>query len=248
MSNSIEEWRDVEGFGGMYQVSNWGRVRSLYYNKERILKQGYTSDGYKIVNLSSSCYTKCFLVHRLVAQAFKPNIENLPEVNHINEIRDDNEIINLEWCTKEYNLHYGTRSEKNKKKVYQYALDGKLIKAWNSLKDCNSSGFVPSSVSACCLGKQVLYKCCVWSYKLISTDYVVGLYKNCLLGNKVFKESDKYSSEITSESIEFLNSEIANLANMGHSVEKISSFLKENNINILPNVIDFFLVNNALSV
>lgn len=106
----------VIGYEDRYLVSNLGNVKSLYYNK--LVKQTLTSQGYYTVQLYR--HQKSFLtgVHRLVAMAFIPNPDNLPQVNHINEIKTDNRVENLEWCTAKYNTNYGDcikkRSEKQK--------------------------------------------------------------------------------------------------------------------------------------
>ena len=114
----MEEWRAVPGYEGLYEVSSYGRVKSLkrYKSnnggipliKERILKPYNDKKGYLNVRLRN----KNFKVHRLVAQAFIPNPNNLPQVNHKNEDKSDNRVDNLEWCTAKYNNTYGTRQDK----------------------------------------------------------------------------------------------------------------------------------------
>ena len=111
-----EEWRDIEGYEGRYQISDRGRVKALphrqpgaYSNKEIIRKQTHDTYGYPIVSLSKNGKTKTFTVHRLVAKAFIPNPDNLKEVNHKDEDKDNNSANNLEWCTTKYNLTYGHR-------------------------------------------------------------------------------------------------------------------------------------------
>lgn len=110
-----EEWRSIEGYEGLYEVSSYGRVRSLdryeinnlgYKRllKGKILSPGIKKDGYFIVSLKN----KNFRVHRLVAQAFIPNPEGLPQVNHKDEDKSNNNVDNLEWCDSKYNNNYGT--------------------------------------------------------------------------------------------------------------------------------------------
>ena len=102
--NKIEEWKPVKNFEGLYEVSNLGRIKSLYKNgKEKILKPMKHRDGYLVVNLYKNGKRKGCKVHRLVAQAFILNIDNKPEVDHINTIRDDNRVENLKWVTKKEN-------------------------------------------------------------------------------------------------------------------------------------------------
>ena len=113
-----EIWKDIPEYEGLYQVSNLGNIKSLEKSKgwckikEKTLKLRIDKDGYYRVILSKNSKPKMFLVHRLVAQAFIPNPNNLPEINHKNEIKTDNRVENLEWCTQLYNLHYGNRAKK----------------------------------------------------------------------------------------------------------------------------------------
>ena len=111
-----EIWKDIQGYERLYQVSNLGRVKALprtdsnnRHRKERIMKQFRDKDGYYILGLTKNHKHKTVRVHRLVANAFVQNPLNLPQVNHINEIKTDNRAENLEWCTDAYNLTYGSR-------------------------------------------------------------------------------------------------------------------------------------------
>ena len=120
MIDIIEEWRPVVGYEGLYEVSNTGRVRSLdryvrSKSKSYRLQKGSilspsTSNGYLYVILQASQVTRKFRIHRLVAQAFLPNPDNLPQVNHKDEDKLNNRVDNLEWCTVKYNNNYGTRT------------------------------------------------------------------------------------------------------------------------------------------
>ena len=125
----IEEWKDIViekngvtyDFTGKYQVSNFGRVRSLNYNhktgKIKLLKINKHGNGYCVVSLYENKKQKQFLVHRLVAFAFIPNPNGYTEVNHIDENKENNHVENLEWCTREYNMTYGTSKERRVGKV-----------------------------------------------------------------------------------------------------------------------------------
>ena len=120
----IEEiWRPIEGYEGLYEVSNTGQVRSLdryvkysngriHLHKGKVLSPIKDKDGYLQVSLyyNRKMYKK--YVHRIVAEAFLPNPDNLPEVNHKDEDKTNNNVTNLEWCDRKYNLSYGSRQER----------------------------------------------------------------------------------------------------------------------------------------
>lgn len=115
----IEEWRPVIGYEGLYEVSSYGRVRSLdkydsmnRFLRGRILRLFTDGLGYLRAQLYSNSKRKSFLVHRLVAQAFIPNPDNLPQVNHIDENPSNDNVDNLEWCDGKYNVNYGTRIDR----------------------------------------------------------------------------------------------------------------------------------------
>ena len=116
----IEEiWKPIEGYEGLYEVSNTGRVRSLdkydsmnRFLRGRILRLFTDGLGYLRAQLYSNSKRKSFLVHRLVAQAFIPNPDNLPQVNHRDENPSNDNVDNLEWCDGKYNVNYGTRIDR----------------------------------------------------------------------------------------------------------------------------------------
>ncbi len=117
-----EEWRDIEGYENLYQVSNKGQIKSLgngqTNSKERILKISLNKNGRYQVTLSKNGKRERFYVHRLVAQTFLENPNNYPMINHKDENKLNNCVENLEFCTAKYNVNYGTaierRSEKQK--------------------------------------------------------------------------------------------------------------------------------------
>ena len=104
---SHEQWRDIFGYDGMYQVSDLGRVRSRYSGEWRVMRPAKNHNGYLFVNLKRDGKQKNFYIHRLVASAFieNDNIFNT-EINHINEVKSDNRVSNLEYCDRSYNLSY----------------------------------------------------------------------------------------------------------------------------------------------
>ena len=153
-----EIWKDIKGYEGLYQVSNMGNVRSLMYNKHKILKPHKTENGYLQVFLYKDKKRSVFLLHRIVAKAFLPNNNNLPQLNHINEIKSDNRLENLEWCDNSYNNKYGSiskrRKEKLGKQVIQFSMDGDFIHKWDSLADIKKEiGIERSNIYNCCIGK-----------------------------------------------------------------------------------------------
>lgn len=112
-----EIWKEIKGFGGNYSVSSEGIVRSNGLlkgknSKVRILKTEMSKKGYLRVGLTKDGKQKKYLVHRLVAIAFLDNPNNLPDVNHKNECKTDNRLINLEWMSRRDNMNYGDRTKK----------------------------------------------------------------------------------------------------------------------------------------
>lgn len=105
-----EIWRPIEGYEGLYEVSSYGRIRSLM--KSIILRPKKEPSGYLRCNLYLNKNMKTVSIHRLVAQAFIPNPDNLPQVNHMDEDKTNNRVDNLEWCDSKYNNDYGTRKER----------------------------------------------------------------------------------------------------------------------------------------
>ena len=110
----MEEWRDIEGYEGLYQISSLGRVKSFPRptTPGGILKTIKRKDGYCSIKLSKNGKVKKVLVHRLVAKAFIPNTNNLPIINHKDENPLNNNVDNLEWCDNKYNGNYGTVKER----------------------------------------------------------------------------------------------------------------------------------------
>ena len=105
----MEEWKNVIGYEGLYEVSNKGNVRNVRRNT--LLKLSKNKYGYIQVYLYKNGIRNGFKVHRLVAQAFIENPDNLPEVNHIDEDKINNRADNLEFCDRKYNNNYGHRTE-----------------------------------------------------------------------------------------------------------------------------------------
>ena len=177
-----EEWRDIVGYEGLYQVSNMGRVKSLarlvispkgikdHIVQERILSIKVHKFGYLEVSLSSENKRKTYKVHRLVASAFIPNLNNLPQVNHKDENKANNIVDNLEWCTSLYNANYGNRNKKSalakSKAIVQYDLNLVMVSEHKSLTDAGKFvGGNPQGVFLCANNKIKKYKGYIWRYK-----------------------------------------------------------------------------------
>lgn len=191
-----EIWKDIEGYEGLYQVSNLGRVRSInhyrnnntsgYVQKGRILKQTLTAN-YMYIKLSRNGKTKAFRVHRLVAEMFIPNPEKKPYINHLNAIRTDNRVSNLEWCTQSenvkhsYNLGYSKspsywqnkgdemkwlKEGKRCKKVIQYDLNMNKIKEFVNIAEAGRETTTNrSNIVQCCKGNVKTAGGYIWRYK-----------------------------------------------------------------------------------
>ena len=165
-----EIWKDKKDYEGHYQVSNWGRVKSIKFGKEIILKQHINiKGGYYYVCLLKNGKHKNYYAHRLVAEAFLPNPNNYKEVNHKDECKTNNVVSNLEWCDRKYNHNYGTINERisqsQSKPVLQYDLEGNFIKEWKSTMECCRNGYNQGAVAACCQGKRKTHKGFIWKYK-----------------------------------------------------------------------------------
>ena len=107
-----EMWKDIKGYEGKYQISNYGEIMSLYYRNSmtsRLLKPRVDDDGYLTIILSNHCIQRKYYVHRLVAMHFIDNNDNLPQVNHIDSNRANPIVTNLEWCTASENQTHAHR-------------------------------------------------------------------------------------------------------------------------------------------
>ena len=139
-----EIWKDVPEYEGLYQVSNFGRVKSFRESakfkkpKELILKSSLINSGYAVVTLYKENSKRKFQIHRLVASVFLPNPLNLPCVNHKDENKLNNCVDNLEWCTYQYNNNYGTariRAHYSKcEPIIQKTLDGYPLATYQSAR------------------------------------------------------------------------------------------------------------------
>ena len=188
----IEIFKDIKGYEGLYQVSNLGNFMSLNYNgtgKPRLMKTTKNKYGYLVIKLFKDRKPKMCRVHRLVAEAFLPNPDIKPFINHkiegdegkktnivyLNEDGTvDEEKSTIEWVTAKENSNYGTciqrraktQTNRNKsKKVLQFTLDGEFIREWPSTMECKRNRFNSGHVSSYCLGKRKSHKSFLWRYK-----------------------------------------------------------------------------------
>ena len=168
-----EEWKPIPGYEGLYEVSNYGRVRSFKWSSNgKILSPGKDGSGYLFVTLCKDGKTKLRKIHRLVAEAFIPNPNNFPQVNHMDECKENNYFGNLEWCTHKYNLSYGTRTrriaENNSKPVVQLDKKGNFISEFESLREASRrTGIASTHICNCCNHKPGHYSAggFIWIYK-----------------------------------------------------------------------------------
>lgn len=169
----FEEWRDIKGYEGIYKISNLGRVKSFkrpYRVKEKILKPLINRNGYYQVCLCKNSKAGLYYVHRLVWIAFNGQIIENMQVNHINEVKTDNRLSNLNLMTQKENLNWGTRNERSaknrSKSVLQFDLNDNLIKEFPSLMQVyRELGFSYQNIVDCCNGKRKQAYGYKWKYK-----------------------------------------------------------------------------------
>lgn len=148
MITNKEVWRDIQGYEGIYEVSNYGNIRSLKYGKFKYLKPRKDGNGYFQVILCKNGQKKEYRVHRLVAMAFIDNPSNLPQINHKDEDKTNNKASNLEWCTNKYNKRYSCG-----KKVIGINPKDDFIIVMGATRDGESLGFSNGNISAAANGK-----------------------------------------------------------------------------------------------
>lgn len=171
-----EKWKDIKNYEGFYQISNLGRVKSLIFRnnvcnikKEKILKPTDNGNGYLIVSLHKNKNRKVFYIHRLVGQTFIENKEHLKEINHKDGNRKNNNIDNLEWCNRKYNVEHSYRNNGRKSAfseikgnkhrlsipIKQYSLDRQFIKKFDSMKQASEEmNICYTSIQRCRTKKQ----------------------------------------------------------------------------------------------
>lgn len=190
-----EIWKDIKEYYGLYQVSNMGNVKSLNYNhtkEEKILRLGVDRNGYLIVNLYKNGKCKSLRVHRLVLRTFNP-VENMDklEVNHKDENKKNNNLDNLEWCSRSYNNNYGSRTQRTEKPVVQLdPTTNKVINVYRSSMEAKRQGFNQANIIQCCKNRHTkhspnIYLGYKWQYM---SDYIKSIdsrIKKVILFDKV---------------------------------------------------------------
>lgn len=171
-----EIWKDIKGYEGLYEISNYGRVRSHREWKrdnlagKRILNPTISGTGYQQVTLYRNQKDRHkFLVHRLVAQAFIENPNNYAAVNHKDENQQNNRVDNLEWCTISYNNAYGTARIRGAitlgSKVDQYTLEGIHLATYESASIASLITKIPKhAIKDCCSGETESGHGYIWRY------------------------------------------------------------------------------------
>lgn len=165
-------WKDVPGYEDLYRASDEGQIYSK--TRKKLLRQSY-ANGYLKTTLVKDKIEKTVLVHRLIAITFLPNPNNYPCVNHKDELKDNNKVENLEWCTYSYNINYGTAPKRNSlnhinhkslsKSVLCYK-DGMLLKEYSSIHEAQRQTNVKNyNIVRCCKGKTKKAGGYVWKYK-----------------------------------------------------------------------------------
>ena len=193
-----EEWKDIEGYEGLYQVSNFGNVKSLNYlhtKQPKLLSIKASNKGYVRVGLNKKGLRKTKQVHILVAKAFIPNPENKPEVNHKDGNKSNNRVDNLEWNTHSENIQHSWdnglqyATDKMRKAGYemckkmsipiiQYTLNGEFVREWNSTADIQRElNIYRSNISMCCKGKKKSSHGYMWRYKTENYPLKINKYK-----------------------------------------------------------------------
>ena len=168
-----EIWKDIKNYSN-YQVSNLGNIRRLNKDyrspKYRYLKSKLEKNGYLRICLSKNSKCKYYNIHRLVAEAFIPNPNNYPIVNHKDENKTNNCVDNLEWCTYKYNNNYGNIKIKMsnnsfKRKVHQYDKNMNLLNTYNSIKEASyKTNSNRRWISQCCKKEYLTCNGFYWRY------------------------------------------------------------------------------------
>lgn len=165
-----ETWKPVKDFEGLYEVSNYGEVKSYHHCKEGKLLSPGKSKGYLKVDLSKNGVRKSLKIHRLVYETFVGEIPPKWDVNHLDENKENNRVENLEACSHGDNMRWGTgiaRMAAAQSKAVE-AIDkvtGKVVYIFPSIAEAGRQGFHSGNITQCCRGKVKSHKGFIWRYK-----------------------------------------------------------------------------------
>ena len=183
-----EIWRDIPGCTELYQASTHGNIRrkdrlvvnngTNYVKHGKIISQSKSSKGYMRVRLFFNGKIKEELVHRLIAKTFIPNPCNFPQVNHKDEDKTNNSVVNLEWCDARYNNTYGSRIAKSvikqSKPVMQFSPDGRVLRSFPSINEAERQTFISAGhICLVCQGKRPTAGGFIWAYKYPQVAYEI---------------------------------------------------------------------------
>lgn len=155
--------KDIQNYEGLYAVTSCGKVYS--YKRKKFLKPRKNKKDYLQVDLYKGGERKTYLVHRLVAEAYLPNPEGLPQVNHKDENKENNALPNLEWCDGSYNINYGSRNQKISKPVFCVELNKTFDGARAAGREL---GLDNSNIIKCCNGKYKTTGGYHWRYQEVT--------------------------------------------------------------------------------
>lgn len=160
-----ETWKAIAGFEGLYEVSDLGRVKSLKYGREKIMKPRKNNWGYLQISLCKDGHKKRKLVHRLVAEAFIPNPLGLETVNHKDETKTNNTANNLEWMSMGDNVAYSQPHLAKRRVQMLDKSTGELLDTFPSTHDAERvTGIAQTHISQCCKGKLKSAGGFLWQY------------------------------------------------------------------------------------
>ena len=166
MIKSNEEiWKPIKNYENLYEISNFGVIRKV--KTKRPLKVFYRTNGYYTTSLCKDYKVTMVYLHRLIAETFIPNPDNLPCVNHIDGNKTNNDLNNLEWCSLLDNIRHAYKNSlmENNRKVAQYDINGNYIKTYNSTNEASKeTNISQSSISMCALGKYKQTKGYIFKY------------------------------------------------------------------------------------
>lgn len=163
----FEVWKDIPGYEGLYQASTYGRIRN---SNGKIMKQGFCRGNYLKIGLTKNKMQNSHIVNKLIGITFLPKLTiSDTEINHKDENKSNNRVENLEWCSHNYNINYGTRTirtiEGESIAVVQYDLKGNFIAKYiSSTEAARINNYSKGNICSCCRGKRNMANGYIWKY------------------------------------------------------------------------------------